>query len=178
MLRGLSALLAIVGAAGWMSLAFYPPECVPVTAASEIFCNRLWSAPLGLMAVGAFGISRGTEVAGSGRFGRWVVPAGYALMTVGNAGEYWLAYQLPHEGPNGVIRSLLWMTVLLGWLLLLVGSTALGASWLRSRKVRRSVGVALLLVIPISVLGAVAFRSPGFGAAVPALALAWLAIRR
>ena len=76
---------------------------------------------------------------------------GIGMMAVGNGGEYWLAYQLPHEGPMGFVRGILWMSVLAGWLATLVGSTPLGVALLKDRVAPAWMGVPLVLAVPLTV---------------------------
>ncbi|TAL10818.1 MAG: hypothetical protein EPO00_04220, partial [Chloroflexota bacterium] len=145
--------LAIIGGAFWMSLPFYPPECVPVTGDSEVFCNRLWSPAFAAMLIGAIALYGFLRRDGSGR----VIPGfrpmiiGFALMTAGNVGEYWLAFHLPHQGGlGGIVRGLLWMAVLAGWLTALVGSFIAGAELLRSKRRDRHIGWLFLLGFPLT----------------------------
>lgn len=149
----LGSILGILGGAFWFSLPFYPPACVPVTESSEIFCNRLWSPALAGMLIGSVvfcfllrnNVSRGT------RAGFGLIVVAFGLMTVGNVGEYWFAYQLPHQGgPGAIVRSVLWMSVLAGWLISLIGAVVAGSALLRSRSRDRWVGWLLLLPLPLT----------------------------
>jgi hypothetical protein len=151
----LGLILGILGGTAWLSLAVYPPQCVPVTPASEVFCNRLWSPALGAMLIGAttlFFSLRGV-VRGGGRGSLIALVIGFALMTGGNVGEYWVAYQLPHQGgPGAAIRSLLWMSVLAGWLTALLGSTVAGVTLARSGGSAGWMSRLFLLPLPLTVV--------------------------
>ncbi|MEO5705048.1 MAG: hypothetical protein ABIZ52_02610, partial [Candidatus Limnocylindrales bacterium] len=129
------------------------PECAPVTGASEVTCNRLWTAPLAAMFLSG-GLSLRAPRGRTGRLagtGLVIVTLGFGLMAAGNGGEYWLASHLPHEGPDGWVRGLLWMTVLLGWLAVLIGSTALGGGVLRSRTAPVWLGIVLAAAFPLTI---------------------------
>ena len=145
--------LGFVGGAAWIGLGFFPAECAPVTDASEVFCNRLWTPPLAAIFVASVLVFRMLRPR-LGKFG-WIslgaVATGFGLMAAGNGGEYWLAYQLPHQGPMGFVRGILWMGVLAGWLTTLIGSTALGVALLKDRMVSAVTGVTFVLAIPLTV---------------------------
>lgn len=145
--------LGIVGGVAWLSLAWIPAECAPVTGASEVFCNRLWTPALLAMSVASLAWLRTlwVRIGRLGRLGLGIVTIGFWLMVVGNGGEYWLAYQLPHQGPNGWVRSVLWMAALAGWLAVIVGSTVLGAAALRGKFAPAWAGAILGLVTPLTV---------------------------
>ena len=153
-MRRLAAWLGVMGGAAWLSLAWVPAECTPVTGDSEVFCNRLWTLPLLAMFAASLAwlLAVSAKLGRVGGLGLAIVVLGFGLMALGNGVEYWLANQLPHEGPDGWIRGVLWMTTLAGWLAVLVGSTVLGAAALRGRFAPRWAGLILGLVIPISVL--------------------------
>ncbi len=122
--------VGIVGGLFWISLGFFPPECVPPTEASEVYCNRLWTPPLTAMLIGAVGLFwlLRPSVSGATRSGLLALVVGFAMMAGGNGGEYWIAYGLPHQGGAGaIVRSLLWMTVLAGWLTALIAAVIVGA---------------------------------------------------
>lgn len=150
-------LVGLVGGLAWLVLPFYPPECAPVTGASEVFCNRLWTPALAAMAVGAWAFLRTFEgTAGRGtRIALGLLAGGFTLMALGNGGEYWLFSHLPHQGPNGWVRGLLWMSALVGWLVTLVSSFAIGIGWLRgtrSPSPGRWLGVLFALPLLLTVL--------------------------
>jgi hypothetical protein len=125
----LALAVGILGGLVWIGLAFVPPECAPATEASEVFCNRLWTPPLSAMLIGSIGlfwllrpvVTRGT------RSSLLAMAIGFAMLAGGNGGEYWIAFTLPHQGGAGaLVRSLLWMTVLAGWLTALIASVVTG----------------------------------------------------
>lgn len=155
----LGSVFAIIGGAFWISLPFYPPECVPVTEASEVFCSRLWSPALLAMLIGAIALRVLLPTQGPDpvlpRFR--IIVIGFALLTVGNVGEYWLAYELPHQGGIGaMVRGLLWTTVLAGWLTALVSSFVAGAELLRSGRRDRQMGWLFLVAFPLTFVLAIA----------------------
>jgi hypothetical protein len=122
-------MVGIFGGLVWICLAFVPPECAPVTEASEVFCNRLWTAPLIAMLIGAMSLwwRLRTVVSSGTKSGLLAMAIGFAMMAAGNGGEYWIAYALPHQGDAGaLVRSLLWMTALAGWLTALLAAVATG----------------------------------------------------
>jgi len=120
--------LGILGGATWIAFAFVPAECAPPTADTEIYCNRLWTPALSAMATGFLGLRR--WIAGLGRRGldraMTMAVAGAALMALGNGAEYWLFFSWPHQGPDAWLRGGLWVTVLIGWLSLLVAMFGTG----------------------------------------------------
>ena len=125
----LALLVSIFGGLAWISLTLVPPECAPVTEASEIFCNRLWTAPLTAMLIGAVGLFwlLRPVVSSATKSSVLAMAIGFAMMASGNGGEYWIAFALPHQGGAGaLVRSLLWITVLAGWLTALVASVVTG----------------------------------------------------
>jgi hypothetical protein len=143
--------IGLLSGVGLGVLAIYPPECVPITAETEVFCNRLLGLPLLGMAIGGAGLFRGDRWPGlSGRIAT-AVTIGLGLMAFGTIGEYWFASALPHQGPDGLIRSLLWMSVLAGWLTALLASFVAGV---RASKRRAHAGSAkgsgpLLWLVPL-----------------------------
>lgn len=156
----LTGWIGIVGGAAWVSLAWFPTQCAPVTGASEVFCNRLWTLPLLAMFVASGSWLRAVwaRIGRGARIGQGLTTIGYGLAALGNGGEYWLAYQLPHQGPDGWVRGVLWLAVLAGWLGVLVGSTVVGVAVLRTGFAPRWAGALLVLVIPITVvLGAAGY---------------------
>jgi len=145
--------VGIVGGVAWQTLPLYPPECVPVTGASEVFCNRLWTPALAAMLVGAIGLwSLHRPFVSRAAKGRLlVITIGFALMTAGNLLEYWFAFELDHRtGIGGPIRGALWMTVLAGWLTVLVGAFVTGVILFRSRMPNRWLGLAFVLPLPLT----------------------------
>ncbi|MEO7664786.1 MAG: hypothetical protein ABIV26_06630 [Candidatus Limnocylindrales bacterium] len=151
-------LLGILGGLLWLGLPFWPPDCVPVVASSEVFCNRLWTPALGAMLIGAVVLQRrqGGQVLEALKGLRLLVIA-FALMTLGNGLEYWVAFGLPHQGGiGGVVRGVLWMSVIAGWLIALIASAVAGAVAARRRHGRRWPAALLIVPLPLTVmLGAV-----------------------
>lgn len=144
--------LGILGGATWIAYAFVPDQCAPVTGASEVFCNRLWTPALFAMTVGFVGLWRWADALDrrAVRGGLGIVAAGAALMTLGNFLEYWLFASWPHEGPDGWLRGTLWMMVLLGWLAVLLASFGAGLLLLLGRRggLRAMVLGAILVTAP------------------------------
>jgi hypothetical protein len=124
----LLAALGIIGGASWIAYAFVPEQCAPVTVASEVFCNRLWTPALFGITLGSLAVVRWTLALGSVRVTRWLSAAvmGGVFMTLGNLAEFWLFFDWPHDGPDGWLRSSLWVAVLIGWLAYLLASFGAG----------------------------------------------------
>ena len=120
--------LGILGGATLVGYAYLIPACAPVTVDTEVFCSRIWTPALLGMTLGFVGIRTWALplVSPNARSALAVVAGGAAVMTFGNAAEYWLFFGWPHEGPDGWLRGTLWMSFLLGWLLVLVGAIAAG----------------------------------------------------
>lgn len=162
----LALVVGIVGGLSWISLAFVPPECSPVTEASEVFCNRLWTPPLTAMLIGSVGlfsllrpvVTRGTSAS------LLAIAIGFAMMAGGNGGEYWIAFTLPHQGGAGaLVRSLLWMTVLAGWLTALIASVLTGVRLHDpSTGYGRPRWTSLLFVLPLPLTFLLATLGPGW----------------
>lgn len=160
----LALVLSIIGGLTWMSLAFFPQECVPVTEASEVFCNRLWTPPLTAMLIGAVGLFwlLRPVVSSAMKSSILAMAIGFAMMAGGNGGEYWIAFALPHQGGVGaMVRSLLWMTVLAGWLTALIASAVMGVG-LRNPATGygRPRWLSLLFVLPLPLTFAFAALGP------------------
>src|SRR5262245_4632248 len=118
------ALAGIVGGLLWVSLACFPPIGMRETRSYEILWNRLWTPALLCMGLGFFGLFQKLRQALSraATSGLIAIVIGLALMVVGNVTEYWLFSALPHDGPEGFIRGVAWMTVLAATLLTLVAA--------------------------------------------------------
>ena len=158
-------LAGLFGGALWTGLAFFPPE-------GEVVRNRLWTPALLGMCLGVLGLSlvwRSTL----GRVGRVALSAavvGLGLMTLGNLVEYWALSGFPHEGGAGAMaRGLAWMTLLLGVLVLAIGSLVAGVSMFRTSSGSHRLAILCVLLVPATIVGAIAH--PG----VAALPLAFLA---
>jgi hypothetical protein len=141
--------LGILGGATWIAYAFVPAECAPPSVETEIYCNRLWTPALAAMAVGFLGLRRWLSTLRRRGIDRTMTMAvvGAALMAAGNAAEYWVFFGWPHQGPDGWLRGGLWVTVLIGWLALLVASVGTGLTLLLgSRAGGRTLGLGAILV--------------------------------
>lgn len=151
--------LSVLGGWLWISLPFFPPACVPVTEITEGFCNRLWTPALAGMFIGAVGLFELLKPLSTKalRLGLNGIQVGYGLMVIGNFAEYWIFFGLPHEGPNGWLRGLLWMSVLLGWLIALLGSVIAGISLFRSPCNQKWQSLLFLLPLPLTIV----LRIPG-----------------
>jgi hypothetical protein len=160
----LALLVGVVGGLFWISLAFFPPACTPVTEASEVDCNRLWTPPFVGMLIGAIGLFRLLRpvVSGATKSSLIALVIGFAMMAGGNGGEYWIAFELPHQGGAGaLIRSLLWMTLLAGWLTALIASAVLGVRLSDSLSGSgRSKWPSLLFILPLPLTFAFATLGP------------------
>jgi hypothetical protein len=142
--------LGVLGGVFWAALAFYPPECAPVTEASEVLCNRLWTPGLlgmGLGLAGLFSAARPSLTRAS-RASFIALVAGLALMSLGNFVEYWLLSDLPHEGPEGFLRGLAWMTVLSGFLVVLIATAVVGGLALKLTFLPNWLGGLFVLLAP------------------------------
>jgi hypothetical protein len=165
-----ASVVGILGGLAWISLAYIPPACVPVTDASEVFCNRLWTPPLVAMLVGSIGLCGRLRpsVGRSIRASLLALAIGFAMMAVGNGVEYWIAFDLPHQGGSGLpVRSLLWMTALAGWLTVLVASFVSGLSLQRDAQGRGwPSSTTRLFFLPLPLTVAAAALGPAYVAAV------------
>lgn len=144
------AVSGLLGGLFWLSIRFFPPECAQITEASEVLCNRLWSPALWGMLLGFSGLFLTIRPSLTWRTqGIFIaLPVGGALMFGGNFLEYWMLTDLPHQGPNGFARSLAWMTVLFGLLLVLVASAPAGWVGFKLGCLPRWLCVLLMLLFP------------------------------
>jgi chromate transport protein ChrA len=71
---------------------------MPVTEASEVFCNQLWTPALLLILCGFAGwlglVPRSLKK--NSHNSLMALTGGLALMVIGNGSEYWTFYHLPH----------------------------------------------------------------------------------
>jgi hypothetical protein len=142
-----------LGGVAWLMLPFYPPQCAPVTAASEIFCARLWTPILAALLVGVIAMASTIvrQAAPGGRIGLRPLSLGFAQKVVWNGAEYWPLSHMPHQGPDGWFRGFPWMSTLLGWLLALGSSFVVGIRWARaSYDPRRRLGLMLVTPLPLT----------------------------
>jgi hypothetical protein len=147
--------LGVVGGATWMAYAFVPAECVPVTGESEIFCLRLWTPALFAMACGCFGLRRwaATTAWPNVQRGFTVIAAGISVMALANLAEYWVFFTWPHQGPDGWLRGMLWMSFLLGLFAVPIGAIGTGVVLLRGRTrplTFRLLGSMLVVVVNLA----------------------------
>jgi len=142
--------IGMLGGLFWVTLAFYPPQCAPVTEASEVLCNRLWSPALLGMGLGYLGLflTALPLLTRTAKFCLIALLVGFALMFLGNVVEYWMLNDLPHQGPNSFTRGLAWMTVLLGLLVTQVASASVGFLGFKARFIPRWLSVFFLLLFP------------------------------
>jgi hypothetical protein len=144
--------LGVNGGAARVAYAVVPPECVPVTSASEVFCLRLWTPALFAMTAGFFGLRRwASSVAWVGAAnGFLVVAAGAGLMAVANFVDYWLLSDVPFDSPDGAFRSVLSLALLVGVLTVAVSATVTGILLILSR--RRSIRSRILGSLIVSIV--------------------------
>ena len=146
--------LGIAAGLAWLALPFVPAECAPPTEASEDFCNRLWTAPLAGMCIGflaLFAVIR-QELSRVAVVGLVGVIAGTALMFAGNFSEYWFMNDLPHEGPEGWIRGVAFMTLLFGFVVVLAGASLVGVVTWQQDGAIRWIGLPFAATIPAAIL--------------------------
>lgn len=153
--------LGVLGGVAWFGYATVVPGCNPPSGETEVFCNRLGTSALAAMAAALLGLRLWAGAGGrrGAKRGLAVVALGYGLMAFGNGAEYWVFSSWPHEGPDGWLRGILWMTALAGWLLILVGSMATGLLLLLRRSTSAMTGFGIVLVVTTSLtvtLGALA----------------------
>jgi hypothetical protein len=153
-MKKILGIMGILGGLFLIILRFFPPECAPITQASEVLCNRLWSPALFGMTLGFIGLflTMRPLLTAFAVVSFIAVPVGFALMFIGNAVEYWLLYDLPHEGPQGFARGLAWMTVLFGLLLVLVASAIAGFLSFQLGSIPCWLSTLLVLLFPLTVV--------------------------
>lgn len=148
----------------WIILAFFPAECAPPTEGSEVFCNRLWTPVLAgmLTGFGALFMRVQSLLSRAATLGFAGLLLGFVLMVTGNLSEYWFLNDLPHQGPEGWIRSVAFMTLLFGFLLVLVGASACGIASLRGAHGARLMGLLFTALMPLTLIfGAVSQSGVG-----------------
>lgn len=171
--------LGILGGLLWLGLPFWPPDCVPVVASSEVFCNRLWTPALGAMLIGAVVLQRRqVRQTREPLKGLRLLAIAFSLMALGNGLEYWVAFGLPHQGGIGaVVRGVLWMSVLAGWLIALIASAVAGASAARRRHGSRWPAALLIVPLPLTViLGAVSVAYAPMAIGVLGVIIGWVGL--
>lgn len=125
------ALSGILGGLLWLGLTLFRPDWGPPGTAPygayELW-NRLWTPAL--LGIG-FGfsalflqlrptLSRRARGSFRGLLG------GYALMVLGNVGEFWIFTDQPYEGEGSLVRLAAWLTYLGGALLTLTDLALIG----------------------------------------------------
>lgn len=152
-MAGRFALAGIIGGVFWIGLAFFPPVGTQQTREYEVLWNRLWTPALVCMLLGFIGMFRVLRAALSqpGRFAVVALLAGLVLMIVGNFTEYWILSDLPHEGPDGYIRGLVWMTFLSGYFVVLVAAAVTGATVMGHADIPRWLSLMFVLTLPLTI---------------------------
>jgi len=154
----LTTALASAGVLGGIlcaSLAVFP-----LNRTGEVVSNRLLTPALVGMLMGFVALLAVVRVPvkGPARIGMISLLAGLVLMICGNVAEYWFLYDLPHDGRQGFIRGIAFMTFLLGWLVLLVGLALVGVGLVREGRSDVTLGVLLLSALPLTI--AIGFVDP------------------
>ncbi len=147
------ATAGLLGGLLWIALAFVAPIDARETREYEVMWNRCWTpALLGLLAgFGGQFLRVSPLLTRTAKNGFITLLVGLALMLIGNFAEYWVLSDLPHEGPDGFIRGLAWMTVLLGLLVMQVASAIVGYFGLKSSHFPKWQNVMFLLLLPITI---------------------------
>ena len=147
-------LIGLVAGVTWIILPFFPAECAPPTESSEVFCNRLWTPALTGMLAGFSALFERIRplLSKAAILGFAGLLVGLVLMVAGNLGEYWFFNDLPHEGPDGWIRAVAWITVLSGFLLVLMGGSVCGIAWLRGARSARLMGLLFTSLMPLTLI--------------------------
>jgi hypothetical protein len=154
-------LMGLVAGVTWIILAFFPAECAPPTESSEVFCNRLWTPALAGMLTGfsALFMRIRSLLSRAATLGFAGLLVGFVLMVAGNFSEYWFLNDLPHEGPDGWIRAVAFMTLLFGFLLVLTGASVCGIASLRGAHASRLMGLLFTSLLPLTLIVGAASQS-------------------
>ncbi len=146
--------LSLLGGIFWIIIPFFPPVCAPVTEASEVLCNRLWSPALLSMLLGFVGLflAKRPTLTRAEAISLFALVIGFTMMFMGNFVEYWMLNDLPHQGPAGLIRGLSWMTVLVGFLVALVASVTVGVFGFKTGHIPRWLSVLFLMLFPVTLV--------------------------
>jgi hypothetical protein len=153
-------LLGILGSLLWLSLnTVLSPEWGPPGSRNYLgyeTVSRLWAPAFALILCGCAGLYARYPLgqARAGRAGFRLAAAGLVLMIAGNIAEFWFFTRQPYDELN--IRALAWISVLLGMLVLLVGSALLGVAGLRQRTLPGWAGAVLVLLLPLFLVAFVA----------------------
>lgn len=170
------AICGVVGGLVWAALPIFAPESGATRAAEETF-NRLWTPLLVLMGLGFLALRRRLSAKRLIRISLTITLVGLALMVAGNVSEYWVFHNLRH---GNAARDLSWMTVLLGWLIVLISGTNAGIGALVGRLEPTWVAWSLVALLPATVvLAAVAIGLLGVPLGVASVASGlWLVTGR
>jgi hypothetical protein len=149
-------LLGILGSLLWLGLnTVFSPDWGPPGTSSYLdyeTINRLWAPAFGLVLCGYVGLF-GRYRLGQIRLGRvsfGLVVAGLGVMIAGNIAEFWFFTEQPYGALNA--RSFAWISVLLGWMVLLIGLALLAWAGLRLRRLPGWAAGLFILALPASVL--------------------------
>jgi hypothetical protein len=170
-------LLGVAGSLGgtfWIALAFAPLLRMTETREGEVFWNRLWTLALLGMLLGFLGLmlAQRSALTRTARAGFIVLLVGFALMMLANSVEYWMLSDLPHQGPDGFIRGIAWMTFLVGTLAMQLASAIVGFNWLKSHQSPRWQGVPFLLLLPTTIaVGCVSLHWAGIPLGIASIAV-------
>jgi hypothetical protein len=111
--------------------------------------NRLWAPLLVLMGLGFLALRRRLSDRRLIRISLLITLVGLTLMIAGNMSEYWVFHNLAH---GSAARDLSWMTVLLGWLVVLISGTVAGIGALAGRLTPAWVGWSLIALLPATIV--------------------------
>ena len=175
-MRRILAVAGLLGGLFWIALVFFPPA---ETRECEVFMNRLWTPALLGMLLGIVGLFLTMRPSltrtAKGGFIAWL--AGFALMIIGNFAEYWLFSDLPHEGPDGFIRGIAWMTFLFGALVMQLAAAVVGFNWLKSGRSPRWPSVLFLSLFPVTIgIGFVTMHWAGAPTGIASIAVGLLGL--
>lgn len=151
-MRRTLAVAGLLSGLFWMALAFVPSQ-MQETRADEIFWNRLWTPALLGMLLGNFGFFQTVQpsLTKAARFSFIAMLVGFGAMILGNFAEYWLLSDLPHQGPDGYLRGIAWMTFLSGMLLMLIASAGVGSTMPRTPLSPRWLKLLFVLLFPLTI---------------------------
>lgn len=150
------AYLGLLGGCIWLILFLFPPDFGYPGSLAYVYYqwyNRLWSPVLLLMACSFIAFWR-TQARAKTTFAQWAFSAiffGFGLMIAGNIAEFWFFTTLPYQQINA--RTIAWLTVLLGALVLLVAAFVLGIYWLRTRQRPIWLSGLFMAALPLTVVG-------------------------
>ena len=170
----LLGLAGILGGTFWIALAFVPLLRTTETREDEVFWNRLWTPALLGMLLGFLGLmlAQRSALTRTARAGFIALLVGFGLMLLANSVEYWMLSDLPHQGPDGFIRGIAWMTFLFGTLAMHLASAIVGFDWLKSHQSPRWLGVPFLLLLPTTIaIGYVSLHWAGIPLGIASIAV-------